>query len=148
MPVLANAFSLISVTVLPKLMLSSDVSCAYDPNYPQVNEMKNAAFFGKGLCFNKYTGSRGKSGCNDANPEFIAKVRKVMDDNKVAFQTAELGKVDQGGGGTIAKYCADLDMEVIDAGVAVLNMHAPWECISKADLYEAKCGYVAFLKHA
>ena len=128
------------------LMLSSDVSAAFDPNYPQVNEMKNSAFFGKGLCFNKYTGARGKSGCNDANPEFIAKIRKVMDDNKVSFQTSELGKVDQGGGGTIAKYCADLDMEVIDAGIAVQNMHACFETASKVDIYEAYLGYKAFLK--
>ena len=128
------------------LMLSSDVSCAFDPNYPAVNEMKNTAFFGKGLCFNKYTGSRGKSGCNDANPEFIAKVRKVMDDNKVSFQTSELGKVDQGGGGTIAKYCADLDMEVLDAGIAVQNMHAPYETASKGDIYEAYRAYKAFLQ--
>ena len=133
-------------TLRNSLMLSSDVSAAYDPNYPQVNEMKNAAFFGKGLCFNKYTGSRGKSGCNDANPEFIAKVRKVMDDNNVSFQTSELGKVDQGGGGTIAKYCADLDMEVLDAGIAVQNMHACYETASKADIYEAYLGYLAFLK--
>ena len=128
------------------LMLSSDVSCAYDPNYPAVNEMKNTAFFGKGLCFNKYTGSRGKSGCNDANAEFIAKIRKVMDDNKVSYQTSELGKVDQGGGGTIAKYCADLDMEVIDAGIAVQNMHSCYETASKVDIYEAYLGYKAFLK--
>jgi len=128
------------------LMLSSDVSCAYDPNYPGVNEMKNTAFFGKGLCFNKYTGARGKSGCNDANAEFIAKIRKVMDDNKVSFQTSELGKVDQGGGGTIAKYCADLDMEVIDAGIAVQNMHSCYETASKVDIYEAYLGYKAFLK--
>ena len=128
------------------LMLSSDVSAAYDPNYPQVNEMKNAAFFGKGLCFNKYTGSRGKSGCNDANPEFYAKIRKVLDDNKVAYQTSELGKVDQGGGGTIAKYCADLDMEVIDAGICVQNMHSCYETASKVDIYEAYLGYRAFLK--
>ena len=128
------------------LMLSSDVSAAYDPNYPQVNEMKNTAFFGKGLCFNKYTGARGKSGCNDANPEFIAKIRKVLDDNKVSYQTAELGKVDIGGGGTIAKYCADLDMEVIDAGICVQNMHACYETASKVDIYEAYLGYRAFLK--
>ena len=128
------------------LMLSSDVSAAFDPNYPQVNEMKNAAFFGKGLCFNKYTGSRGKSGCNDANPEFYAKIRKVLDDHKVSYQTAELGKVDQGGGGTIAKYCADLDMEVIDAGICVQNMHACYETASKVDIYEAYLGYKYFLK--
>ena len=128
------------------LMLSSDVSAAFDPNYPGVNELKNCAFFGKGLCFNKYTGARGKSGCNDANPEFFAKIRKVLDDNKVMYQTSELGKVDQGGGGTIAKYCADLDMEVIDAGICVQNMHACYEAASKVDIYEAYLGYRAFLK--
>ena len=128
------------------LMLSSDVSAAYDPNYPQVNELKNTAFFGKGIVFNKYTGSRGKGGCNDANPEFIAKLRKVMDDNEVMFQTAELGRVDQGGGGTIAYILANMDMEVIDAGIAVQNMHACYETASKVDLYEAYRGYVAFLK--
>lgn len=127
-------------------MLSSDVSAAYDPNYPQVNELKNTAFFGKGIVFNKYTGSRGKGGCNDANPEFIAKLRKVMDDNEVMFQTAELGRVDQGGGGTIAYILANMDMEVIDAGIAVQNMHACYETASKVDLYEAYRGYVAFLK--
>lgn len=127
-------------------MLSSDVSAAYDPNYPSVNEMKNTAFFGKGICFNKYTGSRGKGGCNDANPEFIAKLRKVMDDNEVAFQTAELGKVDQGGGGTIAYILANLDMEVIDAGIAVQNMHACYEVASKVDIYEAYRAYMAFIK--
>lgn len=128
------------------LMLSSDVSAAYDPNYPSVNELKNTAFFGKGICFNKYTGSRGKGGCNDANPEFIAKLRKVMDENKVAFQTAELGKVDQGGGGTIAYILANMDMEVIDAGIAVQNMHACYEVASKVDIYEAYRAYKAFLK--
>lgn len=127
-------------------MLSSDVSAAYDPNYPSVNELKNTAFFGKGLCLNKYTGSRGKSGCNDANPEFIARIRKVMEDNDVMFQTSELGKVDQGGGGTIAYILANLDVEVIDAGIAVQNMHAQYEVVSKADVYEAYRGYYAFLK--
>ena len=128
------------------LMLSSDVSAAYDPNYPNVNELKNTAFFGKGIVFNKYTGSRGKGGCNDANPEFIAKIRKVMDDNDVAFQTAELGKVDQGGGGTIAYILANMDMDVIDAGIAVQNMHACYEVASKVDIYEAYHAYKAFLK--
>lgn len=127
------------------LMLSSDVSAAYDPNYPSVNEMKNTAFFGKGMCFNKYTGSRGKGGCNDANPEFIAKLRRVMDDADVMYQTAELGRVDQGGGGTIAYILANLDMEVIDAGVAVQNMHSCYEVASKVDIYEAYRGYKAFL---
>jgi aspartyl aminopeptidase len=129
-------------------VLSSDVSAAFDPNYPSVMEKRNAAYFGKGLVFNKYTGSRGKSGSNDANAEYIAKLRNIMDNNEVSYQTAELGKVDQGGGGTIAYILANYDMNVIDSGVAVLNMHAPWEIISKVDLYEALKGYVAFLKEA
>lgn len=127
-------------------MLSSDVSAGFDPNYPSVNEVKNTAYLGKGICFNKYTGARGKSGCNDANPEFIAQLRQVMDDEKVEFQTAELGRVDQGGGGTIAYILANLNMEVIDAGIAVQNMHAPWEVVSKVDVYEAYRGYKAFLE--
>ncbi|MGN0426246.1 MAG: aminopeptidase [Agathobacter sp.] len=129
-------------------VLSSDVSAAFDPNYPSVMEKRNAAYFGKGIVFNKYTGSRGKSGSNDANPEYIAKLRNIMDTNQVSFQTAELGKVDQGGGGTIAYILANYNMNVIDSGVAVLNMHAPWEIISKVDLYEALNCYVAFLKEA
>lgn len=129
-------------------MLSSDVSAAYDPNYPSVSEKKNSAYFGNGLVFNKYTGSRGKSGSNDANAEYMAQLRAILDKNEVAFQTSELGKVDQGGGGTIAYILANFGMEVIDSGVAVLNMHAPWEIISKVDLYEAFRGYVAFLKEA
>lgn len=128
------------------MMLSSDVSAAFDPNFPDVMEKKNSAFMGHGIVFNKYTGSRGKNGSNDANPEYIAKLRKVMDDNQVAFQTAELGKVDQGGGGTIAYILAEYDMEVIDCGVAVLNMHAPWEIANKVDIYEAFRGYCVFLK--
>lgn len=127
-------------------MLSSDVSAAYDPNYPAVSEKKNTAYFGKGLVFNKYTGSRGKSGSNDANAEYIARLRKAMDDNRVTFQTSELGRVDEGGGGTIAYIMANYGMEVIDSGVAVLNMHAPWEITGKSDLYEAYRGYLAFLK--
>ena len=127
-------------------MLSSDVSAAYDPNYASVFEKKNAAFFGKGMVFNKYTGSRGKSGSNDASAEFIGKLRKVMDDADVYFQMAELGKVDAGGGGTIAYILANLDMNVIDSGIAVQNMHAPYEVISKADLYETLKGYEAFLQ--
>ena len=127
-------------------MLSSDVSAGFDPNYPSVNEMKNTAFLGKGICFNKYTGSRGKGGCNDANPEFIAQLRDVMDNSDVQFQTSELGRVDQGGGGTIAYILANMNMEVIDAGIAVQNMHAPWEVVSKGDVYEAYRGYVAFLE--
>ncbi|MBE5929816.1 MAG: aminopeptidase [Lachnospiraceae bacterium] len=127
-------------------MLSSDVSAAFDPNYPSVSEKKNTAYFGKGLVFNKYTGSRGKSGSNDANAEYMARLRAALDAHKVTFQTSELGRVDEGGGGTIAYIMANYGMEVIDSGVAVLNMHAPWEIISKSDLYEAYCGYVAFLK--
>jgi aspartyl aminopeptidase len=129
-------------------VLSSDVSAAFDPNYPSVMEKRNSAYFGKGLVFNKYTGARGKSGSNDANAEYVAKLRNIMDKNNVSFQTAELGKVDQGGGGTIAYILANYDMNVIDSGVAVLNMHAPWEIISKVDLYEALQGYVVFLKEA
>lgn len=127
-------------------MLSSDVSAGFDPNYPSVFEPKNSAYLGKGIVFNKYTGSRGKGGCNDANAEFIAKLRNVMDKNKVAFQTAELGKVDVGGGGTIAYILANLNMDVIDAGIAVQNMHACYEVSSKADLYEGYLAYKAFLK--
>lgn len=129
-------------------VLSSDVSAAYDPLYASVMEKRNCAYFGNGLVFNKYTGSRGKSGSNDANPEYMAELRRIMDDNQVSFQTSELGKVDQGGGGTIAYILANYNMSVIDSGVAVLNMHAPWEIISKVDLYEAKLGYTAFLKEA
>lgn len=129
-------------------VLSSDVSAAFDPNYASVSDKKNAAYFGKGIVFNKYTGSRGKSGSNDANAEYMAHLRDIFDRNEVAFQTSELGKVDQGGGGTIAFILADYGMEVIDSGVAVLNMHAPWEIISKVDLYEAYRGYLAFLKEA
>ncbi|MBQ5734697.1 MAG: aminopeptidase [Lachnospiraceae bacterium] len=129
-------------------MLSSDVSAAYDPNYASVNEKKNSAYFGRGIVFNKYTGSRGKGGCNDSNAEYIGELRKIMDNNDVAFQTAELGKVDQGGGGTIAYILASYDMQVIDCGVPVHNMHAPWEVVSKVDVYETKCGYAAFLKEA
>ena len=128
-------------------MLSSDVSAAFDPNYPSVMCKKNTAYFGKGLTINKYTGSRGKSGSNDANPEYMAQLRKVFDENGVAYQTAELGKVDQGGGGTIAYIMANYGMDVIDSGVAVQNMHAPWEVASKVDIYEAYLGYCAFLKN-
>lgn len=128
-------------------MLSSDVSAAFDPNYPEVMEKNNCAFLGHGLTFNKYTGSRGKSGSNDANPEYIARLRKAMDEQNVSFQTAELGKVDVGGGGTIAYILAAYDMDVIDSGVAVLNMHSPWEIASKVDIYEAYRGYQAFLKN-
>ncbi|SHJ84890.1 Aspartyl aminopeptidase [Clostridium amylolyticum] len=126
-------------------MLSSDVSAAFDPNYPSVMEKKNAAFFGRGIVFNKYTGARGKSGCNDANAEYMADIRRIMDKHNIIWQTAELGKVDQGGGGTIAYILAEYGMEVIDCGVALHNMHAPWEVASKADIYETTKGYHAFL---
>jgi len=129
-------------------MLSSDVSAAYDPNYASVNEKKNSAYFGRGMVFNKYTGSRGKSGSNDSNAEFMGEMRKIMDNNNVCFQTAELGKVDIGGGGTIAYILANYGMNVIDSGIAVQNMHAPHEVICKADLYETFKGYEAFLKEA
>lgn len=129
-------------------MLSSDVSAAYDPLYASAFEKKNCAYFGRGVVFNKFTGSRGKSGSNDANAEYMGKLRKIMDDNHVAFQTAELGKVDIGGGGTIAYILSLYGMNVIDSGVAVLNMHAPWEVTSKADVYEAYKSYKAFLKDA
>lgn len=127
-------------------MLSSDVSAAFDPTYASAYEKKNAAYFGRGMVFNKFTGSRGKSGSNDANAEFMAQIRGILKDANVAYQTAELGKVDIGGGGTIAYIMALYGMDVIDCGVAVLNMHAPWEVTSKADIYEAKKGYVVFLE--
>ncbi|MDQ0362927.1 aminopeptidase [Breznakia pachnodae] len=126
-------------------MLSSDVSAGFDPLYAEVNEPKNSAYLGKGVVFNKYTGSRGKGGCNDANPEFIAELRNVMDEGNIHFQTAELGKVDQGGGGTIAYILGNLNMDVIDCGIPVLNMHAPWEIVSKVDVYEAYQAYKVFL---
>ena len=127
-------------------MLSSDVSAAYDPMYAEAFEKRSSAFFTNGLTFNKFTGSRGKSGSNDANAEYIAALRRTMDDAGVAYQFAELGRVDLGGGGTIAYIMANYGMEVIDSGVAVLNMHAPYEVSSKADVYEAVKGYRAFLK--
>ena len=129
-------------------MLSCDVSAGFDPMYAGAFEKKNAAWLGRGVCFNKFTGSRGKSGSNDANAEYMAKLRRIMDENKVCWQTAELGKVDQGGGGTIAYICALYGMEVIDSGVSVLNMHAPMEIISKADLYESVKAYKAFMQKA
>lgn len=128
------------------VMLSSDVSAAYDPLYPSVSQTRNTAFLGRGVVFNKYTGARGKYESNDSAPEFFARIRKVFDEADVTFQTAELGKVDAGGGGTIAYIMADYGMNVIDSGVPVQNMHAPWEVISKADLYEALQGYLAFYK--
>ncbi len=127
-------------------MLSSDVSAAFDPTFKAAYEPKNAAYFGKGMVFNKFTGARGKSGSNDANAEYFAGIRRILEDKKVAYQTAELGKVDVGGGGTIAYIMALYGMEVIDCGVAVLNMHAPYEVVSKADVYETKKGYVVFLE--
>ena len=129
-------------------MLSSDVSAGYDPAYAECFEKKNAAYLGRGIVLNKFTGARGKSGSNDANAEYVAEVRRIFDDHQVAFQTAELGKVDVGGGGTIAYIAALYGMNVIDSGVAVLSMHAPWEVTSKADIYEAKKAYKAFLLDA
>ena len=129
-------------------MLSSDVSAGYDPAYGEFFEKKNAAYLGRGIVLNKFTGARGKSGSNDANAEYVAEVRRIFDDHQVAFQTAELGKVDVGGGGTIAYIAALYGMNVIDSGVAVLSMHAPWEVTSKADIYEAKKAYKAFLLDA
>lgn len=129
-------------------MLSSDVNAAYDPLYKSVMDKRNSSQFGKGVVFCKYTGSRGKSGSNDANAEYIAELRKIMDDANVSFQLSELGKVDIGGGGTIAYILANHNVEVIDCGVGVLSMHAPWEVTSKSDIYEAYLGYIAFLKNA
>ena len=133
-------------TLSASKMLSSDVSAGVDPNYDSVFEKRNAAFLGGGIVFNKYTGSRGKGGSNDANPEFIAEIRRIMDQENVVFQTAELGKVDAGGGGTIAYILANDNMNVLDTGVPVLGMHAPHEVASKADIYEAYRAYRAFLK--
>ena len=127
-------------------MLSSDVSAGYDPTFPGVNEPMNSAYIGGGMCLNKYTGSGGKGGCNDANPEFIARIRAAFEKHDVMYQTAELGRVDCGGGGTIAYIMAQYNMNVIDAGVAVLSMHAPWEVTSQADVYETYRGYKAFLE--
>ena len=129
-------------------MLSSDVNAAYDPLYKSAMDKRNASEFGQGVVFCKYTGSRGKSGSNDANAEYLAELRKIMDDANVSFQLSELGKVDLGGGGTIAYILANYNVEVIDCGVGVLSMHAPWEVTSKSDIYEAYRGYIAFLKDA
>ena len=126
-------------------MLSSDVSAGFDPLFPEVNDAKNAAYLNNGIVFNKYTGSRGKSGSNDANPEFIAQIRRIMDEGDIHYQTAELGKVDQGSGGTIAYILGNYNMNVMDAGIAVLNMHAPMEIVAKADVYEAYLAYKRFL---
>ncbi len=133
-------------TLANSRMISSDVGAAYDPMYTEVYDKKSSSFFGNGLVIKKHTGARGKSGSNDANAEYIAKLREVFDDNNVAFQMTEMGKIDAGGGGTIAYILAQFGMEVIDGGVAVLCMHAPWEVSSKADVYEAYRGYCAFLK--
>ncbi len=129
-------------------MLSSDVNAGYDPLFESAFDKNNASYFGRGVVFSKFTGSRGKSGSNDANAEYIADIRSIMDKNNICFQTAELGKVDVGGGGTIAYILSLYGMEVIDCGVAVLNMHAPWEITSKADIYEAYKCYKAFLREA
>jgi aspartyl aminopeptidase len=129
-------------------MLSSDVNAAYDPSYDSCFDKRNASYLGGGMVFSKFTGARGKSGSNDANAEYMAQIRRILDDNKVRYQTAELGKVDIGGGGTIAYILAGYGMEVIDSGVAVLNMHAPWEATGKADIYETYRGYKAFAKNA
>ena len=134
-------------TLTNSYMLSSDVSAAFDPLYPSVFEKKKAAYLGHGLTFNKYTGARGKSGCNDASPEFIAKIRNILDNANVSYQTAELGRVDQGGGGTIAYILSNLNMNVIDAGIPVISMHAPCETVSKVDVYEAYKGYIEFIKN-
>ena len=127
-------------------MLSCDVNAAYDPLFADAFEEKNAAFAGRGMTFSKYTGSKGKISSNDANAEYIARIRTIMDNAKVHYQFAEMGKVDRGGGGTIAYILSHFGMQVIDCGVCVLNMHAPWEVTSKADIYETKKGYEAFLK--
>ena len=129
-------------------MLSSDVSSAFDPGYAGSFDKKNVAYMGGGMVLNKFTGARGKSGSNDANAEYLAHLRKIFEEKKIQFQTAELGKVDLGGGGTIAYILALYGMNVIDSGVAVLNMHAPWEATSKADVYEAYRGYKAFVECA
>ena len=128
-------------------MLSSDVNAAYDPLYANAMDKRSASYLNKGLVFCKYTGSRGKSGSNDANAEYLAELRKVMDDNNVSFQVSELGKVDVGGGGTIAYILANENVQVVDCGVGILNMHAPWEISSKADIYEVYKGYIAFLEN-
>ncbi len=131
-------------TLARSRMLSSDVSAAYDPAYAEAFEKKNCAYFGKGMVINKYTGARGKSGSNDANAEYLGILRKAFDDAKVEYQTAELGRIDAGGGGTIAYIPAAYGMDVIDIGVPILNMHAPYEVSSKADVYETTKCYKAF----
>lgn len=135
-------------TLTNSKVLSSDVSNGYDPLYAEVSERKNSAFLGNGIVFNKYVGARGKSGSNDANGEYVAEIRKIMDESNIHFQTAEVGKVDQGGGGTISCYMANNNMDVIDAGIPILSMHAPYEVLSKVDLYEAYLAYKTFLQKA
>ena len=135
-------------TMARSKMLSSDVTAGYDPNYASVLEKNNAAYFGKGVVFMKYTGSRGKSGSNEANAEYVAELRRIMEENNVTWQTSELGRIDLGGGGTIAYILAEYGMDVIDCGVPVHSMHAPWEITSKADLYEMRKAYIAFLQNA
>ena len=126
-------------------MLSSDVSAGFDPLYPGANDAKNAAYLGNGICFNKFTGRGGKGGANDAMPEYFAKIRNVLDNANIHYQTSELGRVDQGGGGTIAYILGNYNMNVIDAGIAVLNMHAPMEIVSKVDVYETYKAYIEFI---
>lgn len=142
-----DSFVQTRLTLSRSKMLSSDVSAGVDPLYVSVNDKKNAAYLGNGIVFNKYTGARGKSGSNDASAEYVARIRAVMDDAKIHYQTAELGKVDQGGGGTIAYILGNYNMDVIDAGIAVLNMHSPMEIVSKVDVYETYQAYKAFLKN-
>ena len=143
-----DSFVQTRLTLSRSKMLSSDVSAGVDPLFVSVNDKKNAAYLGNGIVFNKYTGARGKSGSNDASAEYVARIRAVMDDAKIHYQTAELGKVDQGGGGTIAYILGNYNMDVIDAGIAVLNMHSPMEIVSKVDVYETYQAYKAFLKNA
>ena len=143
-----DSFVQTRLTMSRSKMLSSDVSAGVDPLFVSVNDKKNAAYLGNGIVFNKYTGSRGKSGSNDASAEYVAQVRAVMDNANIHYQTAELGRVDQGGGGTIAYILGNYNMDVIDAGIAVLNMHAPMEIVSKVDVYETYQAYKAFLKNA
>ena len=143
-----DSFVQTRLTMSRSKMLSSDVSAGVEPLFVNVNDKKNAAYLGNGIVFNKYTGSRGKSGSNDASAEYVAQVRAVMDNANIHYQTAELGRVDQGGGGTIAYILGNYNMDVIDAGIAVLNMHAPMEVVSKVDVYETYQAYKAFLKNA
>lgn len=143
-----DSFVQTRLTLSRSKMLSSDVSAGVDPLFVSVNDKKNAAYLGNGIVFNKYTGARGKSGSNDASAEYVARIRAVMDESNIHYQTAELGKVDLGGGGTIAYILGNYNMDVIDAGIAVLNMHAPVEIVSKVDVYETYQAYKAFLKNA